>query len=101
MKQAASYFQLSEEIQSDEERAHKVQAIMTEMMAFGTLQSEQLPKGEVVDIHTLEITRDYYRFHLALEIRRSFGTDILKETYRFTFTREDGRFKINGIEKLD
>jgi len=100
-KQAASYFQLNEEVQSDKEHEQKIQAMMTEMMAFATLQSEQLPKGELVDIRTIEITREYYRFHLTLEIKRSFGTDILKETYRFTFTREDGKFKINGFEKLD
>lgn len=70
------------------------------MMAFATLQSEQYPKGELVDIHTVEVTRDYYRYHLTMEIKRSFGTDILQETYRFTFTRDDGRFKINGFEIL-
>ena len=101
VQQAVSYFQLNEEIQSDKEREQKIKAMMTEMMAFATLQSEQLPKGELVDIHTIEITRDYYRFHLTLEIKRSFGTDILKETYRFTFTKEGGKFKINGFEKLD
>lgn len=101
VEQVESYFQLNEDIRSAKQRKQEVQTMMTEMLAFATLQSEQNPKGQLVDIHTVEVTRDYYRFHLTVEVKRSFGTDIVQHPYRFSFTREDGRFKINGFERLN
>jgi hypothetical protein len=96
-----TYYQLSNDNLSNQEREKLAKSLLSEEMAFSTLKLESYPKGKLVGIDPLEINRSYYLYYFTVEVKQRVRTNIEKVTYRFTIDKVDGGFKINGFEVLN
>lgn len=95
-----AYYNLSNEEHSKEERQKITESILTETLAFSTLNLESFPKAELVNIRTINTRRNYYLYYLTVEIKQLIDQNTERRTYQFEFVDEAGTFKIDGIQLL-
>lgn len=95
-----SYYQLSNNGISDKEREKLAESSLSETMAFSTINQEHFPEGNLVGLETIGFSQSYYLYYLTVEVKQLVGDNTEQSTYRFTFNKEDGDFKIDGFVQL-
>ncbi|MFZ3591875.1 hypothetical protein ACOI1C_22380 [Bacillus sp. DJP31] len=91
------YYHLSNEKLDDTQRSKITEDALTELMAFSLLSLNRYPKEELIGIEIISLSRNYYQYDLVVNIE----SQNEKATYRFTFVRENGDFKIEGYSVLN
>lgn len=96
-----TYYQLSDDKLSEDQREKMLTTTFTNNTAFSMMQRENCPntKLQKIDIQTIE--REYYLYYLTASIEFEEDSSTKNQLYQFEFTSESGRFKINGIKALD
>lgn len=96
-----TYYQLSDDKLSEDQREKMLTTTFTNNTAFSMMQRENYPntKLQKIDIQTIE--REYYLYYLTASIEFEEDSSTKNQLYQFEFTSESGRFKINGIKALD
>ncbi|MRG86775.1 hypothetical protein [Salinibacillus xinjiangensis] len=96
-----SYYKLSDDNLTAEQRENLAKSSLNEEMAYSALKLGNYPESKLTGIDVLEINRNYYLYHLIVEVKEQVDHQIEKMTYRFTFDKENGGFKINGMEVVN
>ncbi|PXW91809.1 hypothetical protein DES38_104244 [Streptohalobacillus salinus] len=96
-----TYYQLSDDKLSEDQREKMLTTTFTNNTAFSMMQRENYPntKLQKIDIQTIE--REYYLYYLTASIEIEEDSSTKNQLYQFEFKSESGRFKINGIKALD
>ncbi|UOQ87235.1 hypothetical protein [Gracilibacillus salinarum] len=92
-----SYYALTDE----EDFKAIADAVLKEEMVFSVIEQELYPEGRLLDIHVDEVSRSLYLFNLIAKVEKETEGTREQHTYRFTFAKEYGDFKLKGYVQLD
>ncbi|WP_343840043.1 hypothetical protein [Salinibacillus aidingensis] len=97
LEQIETYYQLSNEELTDQDRSRMAESSLVEGMAFATLTTNHYPKQPLKDVKPMDLQRSYYHYDMIVELKQK---NAQTKVYQFTFAREEGKFKIKGITQL-
>ncbi|UOQ50097.1 hypothetical protein MUN88_08575 [Gracilibacillus caseinilyticus] len=92
-----SYYALTEE----EDFKALADAVLNEEIVFSSIEQELYPEGKLIDINVDEVSRSLYLFDLTSEVEKETDGTREQHTYRFTFAKEYGDFKLKAYVQLD
>ncbi|WP_226577451.1 hypothetical protein [Halobacillus litoralis] len=91
---------MSNKEQNNREQKKMRKSLLSETMALSMNPHKFFSGKDLVAIEIVEISRSYYLYYMTAELIEKTDGKTRPHTYRFTFIKEYGGFKLEGFEEV-